>query len=93
VKSSGKQSNQLTEISDYIGNRKEMEDSKSVLVGSPIGQNEPPVPSGSQTQPREPIGDKNRIASRVLKRAICADLGNDRGEVVWVPTSPLPLLP
>jgi hypothetical protein len=40
-----------------------MENSKSVPVGSPVGQNEPPVPIGSQTQPSEPIGDKNRITN------------------------------
>jgi hypothetical protein len=36
VKGDGKQSNWLAEISDYIGNRREMEDSKSVPVGSPV---------------------------------------------------------
>jgi hypothetical protein len=40
-----------------------MEDSKSVSVRPPAGQNEPPVFIGSQTQPSEPIGDKNRITS------------------------------
>jgi hypothetical protein len=40
-----------------------MEDSESVPVGSPVGQNEPPVPTGSHTQPSGPIGDKNRIGS------------------------------
>jgi hypothetical protein len=61
-----------------------MEDSMSVSVGSPVGQNEPPVSIESPTQPSEPIGDKNRITSRALKRAACADLGKDRGEVVRV---------
>jgi hypothetical protein len=50
--------------------------SKSVPVGSPVGQNEPPVPNGSHTQPSEPIGDKNRVCS------LCASLGKDSGEVV-----------
>jgi hypothetical protein len=36
----GKQSNQLANISDYIGNRREMEERNSVPVGSPVGQNE-----------------------------------------------------
>jgi hypothetical protein len=40
VKVGGKQSNRLAGISDYKGNRKEIEDSKSVPVGSPMGQNE-----------------------------------------------------
>jgi hypothetical protein len=44
--------------------------SKSVPVGSPVGQNEPPVPIGSHTQPSEPIGDKNRITSMTIKRAV-----------------------
>jgi hypothetical protein len=50
----------LAEISDYTGNRKETEDSKSVPVGC---QNEPPVAIGPQTQPSEPIGERNRIRS------------------------------
>jgi hypothetical protein len=40
VKADGKQSNWFTEISDYIGNRRELEDSESVPVGSPVGQSE-----------------------------------------------------
>jgi hypothetical protein len=31
-----------------------MEDSKSLPAGSPIGQNEPPIPIGSETQTRKP---------------------------------------
>jgi hypothetical protein len=50
----------FAEISDYTGNRREMEDNKSVAVGSPVAQNEPPVPIGSHTQPSEPIGDKKQ---------------------------------
>jgi hypothetical protein len=38
MKAGGKQGNRLAGISDYIGNRKEMEDSKLVLTGLPIGQ-------------------------------------------------------
>jgi hypothetical protein len=49
-----------------------MEDSKSVPVGSSVGQNEPPAPIGCHTQPSEPIGDKNRVISMALKRAVCA---------------------
>jgi hypothetical protein len=79
-----KQSNQLSEISNEIGNRKAMEHSKSVPVGSPVGQNEPSVPVGSHTQPREPIGDMNRITSMTCERAGCAGLGNYRGKVVMV---------
>jgi hypothetical protein len=60
-----------------------MEDSESGPIGSPVGQNEPPVPIGSQTQPSEPIGDKNRITSLALKRAVCAGIGNDGGEAVF----------
>jgi hypothetical protein len=44
VKAGGKENNRLAEISDYVGNRREMEDRKSVPIGSPVGQNEPPVP-------------------------------------------------
>jgi hypothetical protein len=47
VKSGSNHNNWLTEISDYIGNRKEMEDSKLVPVASLAGQNEPSVPIGS----------------------------------------------
>jgi hypothetical protein len=57
VKAGGKKSNRLAEISDYIRNKK-MEGSKSVPIGFPIGQNEPPLPMGSQTQPSDPIVDK-----------------------------------
>jgi hypothetical protein len=63
-----------------IGNRREMEDSKSVPVGSPVAQNEPPVPIGCQTQQNEPIGDKNRTISTALNRAGFAGLGKNRGE-------------
>jgi hypothetical protein len=44
-----------------VGKRRELEDSKSVPVVSPIGQKELPVPIGSQTKQHEPIGHKNRI--------------------------------
>jgi hypothetical protein len=56
-----------------------MEDSKSVAVGSLVGQNEPPVPIDCHTQPSEPMGDKNRITTMALKSADCAGLGKDRG--------------
>jgi hypothetical protein len=36
----GKQGNRVAGISDYVGNRREMEERNSVAVGSPIGQNE-----------------------------------------------------
>jgi hypothetical protein len=54
-----------------------MEDSKSVPVGSPVGQNEPPVPIGSHIQPSEPIRDKNRITRMALKRAGGAGVGKE----------------
>jgi hypothetical protein len=66
VKASGKQNNQFAEISEYVENRREIEDSKSVPVGSLVGQNETLEPIGSHTQPSEPIGDKNRITSMTL---------------------------
>jgi hypothetical protein len=75
MKVGGKQSNRLVEISDYIGNRREMEDSKSVPVGLPVGQNEPPLSIGCHTQSSEPIREKNRITNRALKSATCAGLG------------------
>jgi hypothetical protein len=56
-KAGGKENKLLAETSEYVVNRREMEDSKSVPVGSPVGQDEPPVPIGSETQPSEPIGD------------------------------------
>jgi hypothetical protein len=40
MRAGGKQSNRLAEISVYIGNRMEIEDSKSVPIGPPVGQNE-----------------------------------------------------
>jgi hypothetical protein len=62
-----------------------MKDSKSVPVGSTVGRNEPPVPIGSQIQPSEPTGDKNRVTNTAIKRAGCAGLGTDKREVgrVW----------
>jgi hypothetical protein len=36
----GKQSNRLAGISDYMGNRREMEEWNSVPLGLPVGQNE-----------------------------------------------------
>jgi hypothetical protein len=47
-----------------------MEERKSVPVGSSVGHNKPPVRIGSQTQPSESIGDKNRINNMCLKRAV-----------------------
>jgi hypothetical protein len=84
VKSGGKQSKRLIKISGSVGKWREMEESMSVLVASPVGQNVPPVPIASHTQPSEPIGDKNRITRLALKRAVCAALGNGTGEVVKV---------
>jgi hypothetical protein len=66
MKASSKPNNWLAEISDYIGNEKEMEDSKTIPAGSPLGQNEPSVPICCHTQPGEPTGDKYRITSLVL---------------------------
>jgi hypothetical protein len=40
VKAGGKQSSRRGEVSEYIGKRIQMEDSKSVPIGSPVGQNE-----------------------------------------------------
>jgi hypothetical protein len=70
----------FAEMSGYIRNRRERKDSKSVHIGSAVGQNEPPVPIGCQTQPSEPIGDKSRIYIVALKRAVCAGLETDVGE-------------
>jgi hypothetical protein len=61
-----------------------MEDSKLVPVGSPVGQTEPPLLIGPQTQSSEPIGDKNRITTIALKRAGCAGREKDKGEVIRV---------
>jgi hypothetical protein len=79
VKTGGKQSSGLAEISEYkyMGNAREIKDSKSVPVGSPVGRKEPSVPTGCHTHPSEPTGDKNRIASLVLKRAVFAGLWKD----------------
>jgi hypothetical protein len=63
---SGKQSICLAEISDYVGNKREMEDSESVPIDLPLGQIEPSVPIGCHTQPGEPAGDKNWITSMAL---------------------------
>jgi hypothetical protein len=65
-----------------------MEDSKSVLVGSPEGHKKPPVSIGRQAQPSEPIGDKNGIIRMALKWAVRAGLVNhpssrQRGRVTW----------
>jgi hypothetical protein len=48
-----KRCSHIAEISDYTGNRREMQDSKSVPIGCPIGQNEPPAPIGCPTQPSD----------------------------------------
>jgi hypothetical protein len=40
MKTGGKQGNRLARISDYTGNRKEMEEQNSVPIGLPVGQNE-----------------------------------------------------
>jgi hypothetical protein len=36
VKAGGKKRNGFAEVSDYTGNRREMEDSKSFPIGSPV---------------------------------------------------------
>jgi hypothetical protein len=64
----GKHSNRLAAISDYVGKKREMEHSKSVPAGLPVGQ------IGSHKQPSEPIGDKNRITNMALKRTGSAGL-------------------
>jgi hypothetical protein len=66
VKAVGKQSNRLSEISEYVGSKKEVED-KSVPPASPVGHNKLPVPIGCHTQPSEAMGDKNRINALTLK--------------------------
>jgi hypothetical protein len=81
LKAGDKHSNRLAKISDCIENRSEMEDSKSPPVGSPVGQNETLEPTGSHTQPSEPIGGKNRRTSTAVKSAICVSPGKDTGEV------------
>jgi hypothetical protein len=72
VKAGGKQGNRLAQISDYVGSRRGTEDSKSVRIGSPVGQNEPREPSSFHAQPSEPLGNKNRISSMALERAVFA---------------------
>jgi hypothetical protein len=67
VKAVGKQSNRLAEMS---GNKKEMENNKSVTAASPIGHSKPPVPIDSHTEPSESIGDKNRITDLILKMEV-----------------------
>jgi hypothetical protein len=52
MKAGGKQSNQLAEVLDYTGNRRELEGSRSVHVDLSVGQNEFPVPTGSVRQTR-----------------------------------------
>jgi hypothetical protein len=82
VKTGGNQRNRLVEFSGYVGiGEGGVEDSKSVPVGLPLRQNEPPVHIDSRTQQSEPIGDKNRITCMALKRAGCAVLGEDNSEV------------
>jgi hypothetical protein len=63
-------------MSDYIGNRREMQDSKSFPFGSPIGQNEP---TGVQEQLAsshfpynrcQSLGNKTMITSVALKSAV-----------------------
>jgi hypothetical protein len=72
MKAGGKQSNR----------QRDTEESELVPVGLHVGQNEPPVPIGSQIQLSEPIGDKEKITSRALKMTVCAGLGKDWGEVI-----------
>lgn len=65
-----------------MGNRREMEDTKSVPVGSHVAQNEPPIPSGPQTQPSEPVGD--RITREGLKGLVVLVHENTREvAMVW----------
>lgn len=72
------------EIYDCIGNRKAMEDGKSVPIGSHVGHSKPPAPIGSQTQPSYPIRDKNRINSMGKKGCLCWSMKGHGREVVKV---------
>jgi hypothetical protein len=70
-----------------IGNRRKMDESKSGTVGSPVGQNETPVATGSPTQLSELTEHKNRIISMALKRAFCWSRKKQGREMVrawWV---------
>jgi hypothetical protein len=60
VKTDGKEKSQLAEISDSIGNRRQIESSNSIPVGSLVGQNEPPVAIDSYTKSSKPIGANNK---------------------------------
>jgi hypothetical protein len=62
MKAGVNQKNWLAKISYYIANRKEMEDSKSIPMGSPIGQNKLPVPIGSQTYVKG-VGQKSGLCT------------------------------
>jgi hypothetical protein len=73
----------FSESSDYVRNRREMDDSNTVSFGSPVGESEPLAPIGSQLQPNEPVGDKDGITRMALKMAGCSGLGKYR-EVVRV---------
>jgi hypothetical protein len=60
----GKESERLAEMSECVGERREMEDSKSVPVGLPVVHNEPPAPIGSQIQLSEPAENKNMVLKK-----------------------------
>jgi hypothetical protein len=86
MKAGGKQSNRFDEMYDYIGNRRDRRQQDP--VNSLVGQNEPPVRIGSDTQPSEPIGYKTRMTSIALKRAGCAGVGKERKKLCvmgWKP--------
>jgi hypothetical protein len=55
------QTSWFVEMLDYVGNRREVLDSKSVLVDLPIGRNELSIPIGSPPQQGEPIGDRKQF--------------------------------
>jgi hypothetical protein len=58
------------ETSGHVGSGIEIENSKSVPIGSSAGQNEPSVPIGYHIQPSEPIGNKRRIIGTAFKVAV-----------------------
>jgi hypothetical protein len=61
-----------------------MRKSNSVSIGSSVEQNETQVPIGPHTQPREPVGDKNRVTNMALTTDGCAGLEKNRREAVRV---------
>jgi hypothetical protein len=78
VKAGGKQSNGLSRISCYFRERREIEDSKSISVGSPAGQKETAGSAYLSTLKMEAVCSTEATTVKGIQRVISRNIGIQR---------------